>query len=87
MNIRELAIKLQEQIDERMLTFIELTKQANSVKKTLDEIEKEMASIVFELEPVESLVRHQNPQLDSLFDNLKNTFQKDDHDKPTTTNK
>lgn len=79
-SIKELAGNLQKKIDERLAYFVRLGAKLKALNQEAEEIHKEMADVVSELEPVESLVYNQNPQLVPLFDELKRVYLKDDED-------
>jgi hypothetical protein len=80
MKIATLARKLEEQINQKMEQIVSIS---NQVKKLISnkapnhEIEQlylDMALILVELEPVELLIRAQNPRLNQLFDGLHELY-------------
>lgn len=76
MTIAELAAKLQTKIDSEISTFCELYDKTKSLTKEIEDLEAKMTNIVMELEPVESLVLVQNPQLEKIFETLKKIYVK-----------
>lgn len=79
MNLNEIMKELENHINSKMDEMTSLGKKAKHNLKQIKELEKEndaihleMADILKQLEPVECIVRQQNPQVNELFDNLKN---------------
>ena len=81
MSIKELADNLQSAIDEKLAEFDKLQHKISEVAKQVEAMEEQMATIVFELEPVEYLVKAQNPKLETLFDSLKKVYGKENDGK------
>lgn len=78
MTIKQLAEQLQKRIDGKMLVFCDLNSKSKALTEEIEKLEQQMASIVFELEPVESLVVNQNPQLETKFASLKRVYGKEE---------
>jgi hypothetical protein len=74
MNIKELTIVLQKQIDIRLKSFTEHYDSLKSINLQIEELEKKMCEIIKELEPVQSLIYNQNPQLERIFESLKRVY-------------
>jgi len=74
--IKKLTYQLQKEIDKKMNEFAELGKLAKSLRKELDDIHLKMGTIVQDLQPVDSLIRTQNPEMCELFDSLLELTQK-----------
>lgn len=77
-SIKELATQLQNKIDTRMETFMEHYESMKTINKQIEELESKMAAIVIELEPVQSLIYNQNPQLQKVFESLKRIYAKEE---------
>lgn len=71
MNLKELASELENQINTHMDKLAKVGKEAKKTQQKLDQQYQVMAKILKELEPVESIVRSQNPNLCPLFDELQ----------------
>jgi len=74
MTIAELAEQLEVHINTRMDKFSKLGARVNELHEQAAQCQKEMYTLVQELEPVESLVKLQHPNLADLFDALKNEY-------------
>jgi len=74
MTIKEIAALLQKRIDTRMESFMELHDKLKAITIEIEKLEKKMATIVIELEPVQSLIYNQNPQLEKIFESLKRIY-------------
>lgn len=72
--VKQLATALQGIIDSRMETFMEHYESMRAISKQIEEYEKKMFDIITELEPVESLIYNQNPQLQKVFESLKRIY-------------
>jgi hypothetical protein len=81
MSIKDLASKLEKEINIKMDQFSQMGKKAKEVQRKLDEIYKGMALIAEELKPVEFMVKAQHPQHVKLFDMLLLEFKKEKNDK------
>ena len=77
MTIKELASLLQKRIDIRMESFMELHDKLKAITLEIEDLEKKMVEIINELEPVESLIYNQNPQLQRIFESLKKVYEKE----------
>lgn len=77
MTIKELSTLLQKRIDVRMEKFMEHHDKLKSITLEIEKLEKKMVEIIFELEPVESLIYNQNPQLEKVFESLKRVYEKE----------
>ena len=77
--IKELSEKLQNRIDSRMESFMEYHDKLKAITLKIEHIEKNMVAIITELEPVESLIYNQNPQLRKIFESLKRVYRKDEN--------
>jgi t-SNARE complex subunit (syntaxin) len=86
MTIKQLAAKLQKEIDLSIAEFNKGQQKIKALYEQIEEVEKEMAELVFDLEPVESIVIAQNPTLEKLFTTLKNVYKEHD-DKTRATDK
>jgi hypothetical protein len=78
-SIKELAIHLQKKIDVRMEHFMVHYNKLKAINTEIEELEKKMVSIIAELEPVESLIYNQNPELQRIFESLKRVYQKEEN--------
>ena len=76
--IKELADQLQKKIDESVEYFMADYAIMKSLYNRIEKLEKRMAVIVTELEPVQSLIYTQNPGLERIFESLKRIYGKDD---------
>lgn len=77
MTIKELSDKLQKRIDFHMESFMEYHDKLKSITLEIESLEKKMVEIIVELEPVQSLIYNQNPQLEKIFESLKRVYRKD----------
>ena len=96
MEIKEIALMLEDKINIKISIFVEVGKnskksadelskimiRADELNKEIEEYHKQMYDILLELEPVESLVKLQNPTIVPLFDALKIEY--GSKDKPKT---
>lgn len=78
MTIKELAAELQTKIDAHIEIFCKGQEKIKKMNAVIEETEKNLASIVAELEPVESLIYAQNPQLEKVFESLKRVYRNED---------
>ena len=77
--IKEMASTLQRLIDLRLQSFNENYDKLKTINAQVEEVEKKMAEIILELEPVQSLIYSQNPQLEKIFESLKRIYGKEDN--------
>jgi uncharacterized Fe-S cluster-containing protein len=77
MTIKQLAVHLQKKIDVRMEHFMIHYNRLKAINTEIEELEKKMAHIIEELEPVESLIYNQNPELQRIFESLKRVYPKE----------
>jgi len=78
---------MQKLIDIRMEHFMGHYESMKTINKQIEELELKMAAIVIELEPVESLIYNQNPQLQKVFESLKRIYvQKEENEPNRETN-
>jgi len=77
MTIKDIAALLQKRIDIRMKSFNEHYDKLKAINNEIEELEKKMAVIIIELEPVESLIYNQNPHLEKIFESLKRIYRED----------
>jgi len=70
MTIKELADKLQIEIDDKMEAFNVLGKEAKKLGQKIEKIHQQMGKLLQDLEPVDSLIRAQHPEKVQLFDAL-----------------
>jgi len=74
LTIKELVEPLQKKIDKTLECFMGCRKKVNEKVLEIEELEKKMMSLVSNLEPVESLIYNQNPQLKQIFESLKRVY-------------
>ncbi len=81
MEIKALAMQIEKLINEKMETFTNHGKKSSELSKKIMKLQEEqfalhkkMADILSDLEPVESIVRAQNPTMNDLFDKLKTAY-------------
>jgi len=79
MTIKEIAVLLQKRIDARMESFMELHNKLKAITVEIENLEKKMIVIIRELEPVQSLIYNQNPQLENIFESLKRVYGKEEN--------
>jgi len=79
MTIKEIAVLLQKRIDVRMESFMELHNKLKAITVEIENLEKKMIVIIRELEPVQSLIYNQNPQLENIFESLKRVYGKEEN--------
>jgi predicted nucleic acid-binding Zn-ribbon protein len=79
MTIKEIADLLQKRIDIRLKSFTEHDDKLKAINNEIEELEKKMVVIITELEPVESLIYNQNPQLERIFESLKRVYGKEEN--------
>ena len=77
MTMADLAAELQFRIDTEIGGYNRIQEQIRDLTNEIEGLERHQAQIVFELEPVESLVFAQNPQLQDKFLMLKKMFEKE----------
>jgi len=83
--IKELAAQLQKKIDSKLKSFTDDHRKLEALHMEAEELEKKMAAIVLELEPVQSLIYNQNPKLEKIFESLKRVYGKEDNGPNTET--
>ena len=71
MNIKQLSEMLEKEISKKMDAFNKLGKESAELIRKNNEIKSKMADIYEEIEPIEYMVRAQNPLFNELFDELK----------------
>lgn len=71
MTIRELSTILQNKIDVSLESFVKYNDKLKAMTLEMEGLEKKMIVIIEDLEPVESLIYNQNPQLKRIFESLK----------------
>lgn len=71
LTIKELAVALEDIINEKMNHFQYIGQQVKDLNTKIDALQMDMADIVEELKPVEFIVHQQHPNLCELFDSLK----------------
>lgn len=76
----ELSQKLEEEINVYMDEFNKLGKEIKELNQKVAEMHHQMFLIVKDLEPVESLVGAQKPELVPLFAALKEEFERPECD-------
>lgn len=77
--VKELANLLQKRIDMYLEYFMADYAILKSLYNQIEELERRMSVIVIELEPVQSLIYTQNPQLERIFESLKRIYGKDEN--------
>lgn len=86
MTIKDLAALLQKRIDIKMESFMESHDKLKAITVHIEELEQKMIVIIRELEPVESLIYNQNPELERIFESLKSVYGKEDNGDNRETN-
>lgn len=79
--IKELAAQLQNKIDSALKAFTQNHDKVKALQMEAEELEKKMAAIVLELEPVQSLIYNQNPHLEKIFESLKRVYGEPEREK------
>ena len=77
MTIAELSALLQKRIDIRLRCFNEHYEKLRIINNEIEELEKKMAAVIIELEPVQSLIYNQNPHLEKIFESLKRIYKEE----------
>ena len=85
MTIKDIAALLQKRIDIRLKTFKEGCDSVKDKYLEIEQLEKDMSEIVFELEPVQSLIYNQNPGYEKVFESLKQLYRKDENEEGKAT--
>ncbi len=76
MTIKELANKLESQINTKLEIMTELGKESKSLQLKLEAIRIKMATLwVDELKGAENIIRLQNPMLNDLFNSLEDVYE------------
>lgn len=70
-NIKNLAQKLQKEIDAKLSEFNTLGAEGKELLRQQDTLNKKMAVIVKELEPVHAIIFAQHPKLEGFFKTLE----------------
>ncbi len=78
--IKDLTNQLQKKIDAYLEYFMADYAILKSLHNQIEELERRMSVIVIELEPVQSLIYTQNPQLERIFESLKRIYGKDENE-------
>jgi hypothetical protein len=78
--IKKLADQLQKRIDICLEDFMTDYVIMKSLYNQIEELEKRMHTIIVELEPVQSLIYTQNPELERIFESLKRIYGKDENE-------
>jgi hypothetical protein len=78
--IKKLADQLQKRIDVCLEDFMTDYGIMKSLYNQIEELEKRMYTIIIELEPVQSLIYTQNPELERIFESLKRIYGKDENE-------
>ncbi len=86
MTIKELTNHLQKKIDVRLKSFTENYDKLKAINTEIEELEKKMFLVITELEPVQSLIYNQNPQLEKIFESLKRVYGNDNNGIDTKIN-
>jgi hypothetical protein len=76
MTIKEIADQLQKRINGKLVRLCELHGKTKQLAEEIEKTEKLMVDVILELEPVESLIKSQSPELAIIFESYKN-FRKD----------
>lgn len=79
MTIKEIAALLQKRIDIRLKSFMENYDKLKAINLEIEQLEKKMVEVIVELEPVQSLIYNQNPQLERIFESLKRVYGKNEN--------
>jgi hypothetical protein len=79
MTIKELADSLQKKIDAHIESFIKYHDKVKAMTAEIEKIEMKMFGIICELEPVESLIYNQSPQLKRIFESLQAVYGKEEN--------
>lgn len=79
MTIKQITDLLQKRIDSKMETFMEYNNQLRQITVEIEKLEMKMISIIMDLEPVQSLIYTQNPQVEKVFESLKRVYRKEDN--------
>ena len=78
--VKELANQLQKRIDICLEDFMADYAIMKSLYNQIEELEKRMYAITVELEPVQSLIYTQNPELERIFESLTRIYGKDENE-------
>ncbi len=74
MKIQRMASSLEKEINKQIDILTSHGKRAADCLTEAEAYYKKMHDIILSLEPVEFIIRQQNPQLCSLFDTLKEKY-------------
>ncbi len=78
--IKEIADNLEKRIEERLEYLLADYIIMKSLYIKIEDLEKRMFAIISELEPVQSLIYTQNPELERIFESLKRIYGKDENE-------
>lgn len=81
MTIKELAGYLQKEIDNHLECFMENYDRLKVIQKETEQLEINMVAVIRELEPVQSLIYNQNPELEKIFESLKRVYGEEEIDR------
>lgn len=73
-SINDLSQDLEDRINEKMEVFADLGKKVKDTSQLVQDYQQQMYNILLDLQNVEYIVRHQNPEMCQLFDALKKEF-------------
>jgi hypothetical protein len=78
--VKELANQLQKRIDICLEDFMADYAIMKSLYNQIEDLEKRMYVIIVELEPIQSLIYTQNPELERIFESLKRIYEKEENE-------
>ena len=70
MELKDLLRELELHINTRMEEFTALGQKCKKLQKEVISLQDKMKKIFMTLEPVHPIIRHQNPEMNELFDAL-----------------
>jgi hypothetical protein len=79
MTIKELADCLQVKIDTQMETFVKYHEKVKNLTTEIEKLEIKMFNIITVLEPVESLIYAQSPELRRIFESLQAVYGREEN--------
>ena len=77
MELKKLVELLEKRIEVKLDQFIKHAVSYEAYTSQAENEHQKMYDIMVELRPVEALVRQKNPTLNTVFDTLQKTFDKD----------